>query len=536
MTASQTSVPRFKRKTNPIIIPFGHHARFTEQNYVFDSRKATNAHMLFAGPSGTGKSHQLNRVILSLAEQGATVHVLDVHGDLGQFEDIAPFRDRAVPDGLVQTIKFGEQSSAGLPPLDLITDPEEGGPRKRANSFISLLERQGMLGHKQKAALFRLLIGLYERHGFFADDPKTWALDYDSRGTKKKEFTPRPGMVPMPNLDWFSKSEAEKIRLKQDFGLQFNGTNSQNKFWEVPEGHPRLEEALAQWGEQATKRYPTLSDLRRALWDRYVMMKTGQSAPAIRALDRVMSLASKRARLRARKLTEFNKEELERIEGQLEKLQDESLDAFKEGMAKIDSGEELEELLLWDSPDSIKGLFDRIEALEQSGIFKGNLPENDATAPVKRYYIKPLSDPEQMLFVEVFCERIFMEAKARGEADGPDTFIVLDESVKFICEEKDHILNRIVKEARKFGLNLILGSQAFMHFSDDLLMSASVKLVLGCPEMYREPMRKKLGLDLIEIRGKKINPLSLIRPKDTAMISMTTSSQNYPMTDIKLAA
>ena len=142
---------RFKRHTRQLVLPFGTHSRFG-QPIVFDSRRAVNGHMLVAGPSGTGKSHQLNRMILNLAEQGAKqVFVIDIHGDLADFDDLKPFRNAPVPNNLVQSIKFGEQTRYGLPPLDLLNDPE-GGPRKRANAFINLMERQGALGPKQKTA------------------------------------------------------------------------------------------------------------------------------------------------------------------------------------------------------------------------------------------------------------------------------------------------------------------------------------------------------------------------------------------------
>lgn len=524
---------RTKRQTRQLVVPFGTHARFG-QSVVFDSRKAVNGHMLVAGPSGTGKSHQLNRMILNLAEQGAKqVFVIDIHGDLADFDDLKPFRNTPIPNNLVQSIKFGEQTRYGLPPLDLLNDPE-GGPRKRANAFINLMERQGALGPKQKTALFRLVIDLYKRHGFMIDDPRTWTLANDPSLVRVKTVVARPGMIALPGLDWFDKSEDEKTALKRDYGVRFNG---EAKCWEVQEGHALAAEAAKRWGSNAVKRFPTLADVRRHLWDRLVMMKTGQSAPAIRALDKVMSLASKRARMRSRKLNEAGEEDLDKLEAMLGKAQQESIEAFQEGMEKIDSGQELEELLLWDSADAVKGLFDRIEALDRSGIFKGEPPPFDLSVPIWHYNIKSLSDSEQMLFVDVLLERIFMEAKSRGEADGPDTFIFLDEGHKFVVDDGEHIINRLVKESRKFGVGLILSSQAFVHFSDDLLMSSGVKLVLGCPEMYREPMRRKLGLEMVDLKsGKRVNPLSLIRPKETAMISVTTAGENTPMADIKIIA
>lgn len=528
------AVSRVKRHVKQLVVNFGTHARFTNQTFAFDSAKAVNAHMLVAGPSGAGKSHQLNRVILSLAEQGAKqIFVIDIHGDLGDFSDLEPFRKTPVPRGLVHSINFGEQTRYGLPPLDLLDDPD-GGPRKRANAFINLLERQGALGPKQKTALFRLLIDLYKQHGFMMDDPRTWSLSYDPRPEKFKTATPRPGMISLPGLNWFDKSEAEKKALKEDYGVKFNGDS---KVWESPENHPLAVEAEERWGNKGGKRFPTLADVRRHLWDRLVMMKTGQSAPAIRAFSKVMALASSRARMRSRKLNASGADDIDKLEMMLGKARADALEAFEEGMEKVDSGQELEDLILWDSADSVKGLFDRIESLERSGIFKGEPPPFDDGVPIWRYNIKSLSDDEQQLFVDVLLENIFIAAKSRGEANGPDTFILLDEAHKFVVDEGDHIINRIVKESRKYGVGLILASQAFVHFSDDLLMSSGLKLVLGCPEMFREPMRRKLGLDMVELKsGKKVNPLSLIRPKDTAMISISTAGENAPMTDIKIIA
>jgi len=49
-------------------IPFGH--RLADGQPVFwDSKGAINGHMLIAGPSGTGKTYQLNAMLAALARQ-----------------------------------------------------------------------------------------------------------------------------------------------------------------------------------------------------------------------------------------------------------------------------------------------------------------------------------------------------------------------------------------------------------------------------------------------------------------------------------
>jgi hypothetical protein len=527
----QQAPAQVKRKTRQLIVPFGRHARFDKQ-YFFDSHAAINGHMLFAGPPGSGKTHQLNRVILGLAEQGAQVYVIDNHGDLGDFSDVAKLRPQPVPNNLVQTIEFGEHTRHGLPPLDLLPGV---GPRQRSNTFITLLEKQSVLGPKQKTALYRLLMDLYQQHGFMQDDPRTWTLEFDPRRRSTKVLVPRPGMIALPAINWFDRNAMEKETIKADYNVKFNG---EGKFWEIAADHPRAQEAQERWGASDTKRFPTLADVRRHLWDRLVMMKTGQTAASTRALDKVMRLAATRARLRTRKMNEALKDDLDKLDGQIAKAQEESLDAFKEGIEKIDSGQELEDLILWDSADSVKGLFDRIEALERSGIFKGEPPKFDSRFPVKRCDIRGQSDAEQALFVDVLLEHIFAQAKIRGYADGPDIFILVDEAHKFVEKSSEHIINRIVNEARKFGVGIILASQAFVHFSDDLMMSAGLKVVLGCPQELREAMRRKLGLDLVQLKtdGAKVNPLTLIRPKQTAMISISNAAESSSMTDIRIVA
>lgn len=522
---------RTKRVTPRIIIPFGAHARFGKP-VAFDSDSAVNAHMLVAGPSGTGKTHQLNRIIFALAEQGARVIVIDPHGDLGEPGDIERLRGRPFPGGLVQTVKFGEQTRYGLPPLDVVDDPE-GGPRRRANSFVSLMERQGALGARQRTALFRLLMDLYRRHGFHAEDPRTWSLDFDPRPPRKtrQPIEARPGKILLPGLDWFEFSDSERQNLKQLYSLTFN---SNSRCWECPQDHQLAREAFDKWGGDHKKRQPTLSDLKHLLWDRLVAMKMGQSAPAVRSLEKVMSLAQRRNRL-ANQRNKAEQQNLDDIEDKLAKAREESLEIYKNGLEQIDSGKELEELIIWDNSDAIKSLYDRIESLEACGIFKGDPAPFDAATPIWRYNIKSLTDEEQQLFVEVLLERVFADIKAKGEATGPDTFVLLDESVKFIVHDNDHVINRIINEARKYGLGIIMGSQAFMHFSDNQLISAAVKLVLGCPEMYREPMRRKLALDMVKLNnGSTVNPLALIKPKQTAMVSIATAGTSGSMQDIDI--
>ena len=281
------------------------------------------------------------------------------------------------------------------------------------------------------------------------------------------------------------------------------------------------------------KRYPTLRDLKESVWKRLVMMRMGQTETCTAALERVMNLAKRRAALRKR-LKTAEGEELDAIEAALAKARREASDAFAEGMERVDGGTELEELILWNNADGVHSLFDRLEALDMSGIFKGDPPAFSTRVPVHDYDIRPLDVGEQQLFVDCLLERLYVGAKRRGESDGPVEFVVIDEADVFTCDDPDHIVNRMVKETRKFGVGMVLAGQSFEHFSNDLLTSASVKLVLGCPEMFLEQTRRRLGLAMAEASGRKVNPLGTIRPRETAFAGVTSAGENGAIEAIRL--
>lgn len=365
---NEMSVPHRRRHVRAaphLRVPFGHRLD-DRMPVVWDSKQAINGHMLISGPSGTGKTFQLNRLIATLAQGGASrIHVLNVHGDLCD----------GMPEDLVHTVHFSEQSPYGLQPLELLDDPDLGGVRRRALAFIALMARQGALGQRQRPALFRLLVEGYRRFGFYADVPTTWGLDHDPRD--------QPG---------------------------------------------------------ASKRFPTLRDLKDSVWRRLVMMKMGQTQTATAALEKVVTLAKKRAQLRKR-LKTAEGEEHDKIETALAKARSEASEAFTEGLEQIDAGTELEEFILWNNAEGVQSLFDRLEGLDNSGILRGIPPALPRGVTVHDYNIKALDVAEQQLFVDCLLKHLYVSAKQRGESDGRVEFIVIDEADVFTCDDPDHIIN-----------------------------------------------------------------------------------------------
>ena len=191
----------------------------------------------------------------------------------------------------------------------------------------------------------------------------------------------------------------------------------------------------------AAKRFPTLRDLKDSVWRRLVMMKMGQTQTTTAALEKVVTLAKRRAHLRKR-LKTAEGEEHDKIEAALTKARSEASEAFAEGLEQIDIGTELEELILWNNADGVQSLFDGLEGLDNSGIFRGTPSVFPRGVTVHDYNIKALDVAEQQLFVDCLMERLYVGAKQRGESDGPVEFIIIDEADVFTCDDPDHIINK----------------------------------------------------------------------------------------------
>jgi len=137
---------------------------------VIDYSKVVNPHMVLVGPSGTGKTYNLRKIIGAIKNHSSLVrfYILDVHGDI------------AVNGA--STVKFSEITEYGLQPLKLSPDPDFGGVRKRIRSFIKMLNHTSRkLGPKQESVLYNLLEELYQARKFNPKDPRTWTEENGRR-------------------------------------------------------------------------------------------------------------------------------------------------------------------------------------------------------------------------------------------------------------------------------------------------------------------------------------------------------------------
>ncbi len=129
---------------------------------VLDTRALINGHMLFAGMSGMGKSHQIARLLAAASRQGVEADVFDPHEELD-----------GVPGSVA--VKFSEATRAGYNPLELSLDPHSGGVRRQISLLIDMINRTSRsLGPRQETALRNLLLDVYRARGIDADDSSTW--------------------------------------------------------------------------------------------------------------------------------------------------------------------------------------------------------------------------------------------------------------------------------------------------------------------------------------------------------------------------
>lgn len=341
--------------------------------------------------------------------------------------------DIDIGDDLTSTVSFSETADYGLNPLKISANKDFGGVRKKIRSFISMINRTTRaLGSKQESVMMHLLNDLYYDRGFFTDDWRSWDVNVDIRN-----FKPSP------------------------------------------------------------KRNPTIEDLRKYCNTKLKEIMIGTGSKSIQALEALNKRASQlEGSIKKKGRVRGNETETDKVDAKIDKLKATCKDLYSDYISQIETGRELDQIMKYDSAEVLKSVFEKISNLESTGIFKSSSPDFEAGKPIKRYNIKSLNKDEQKMFVDILLEDIYLAAKERGEQDGVNTFLVIDEAHIFVSPEDEHIINVISKEARKFGVGLILASQAFNHFTEDIIANSSTKIILGIDEMFQDVSAKKLKIDV----------------------------------------
>lgn len=144
---------------------------------VYDPVILTNPHVLITGVTGAGKTTVLSSMLTQLIHSSRyrfRVHILDVHNDIH------------VPDA--SSLEFTRKGDFGFNPLMVDPDPKGGGVISAIDRFLKILASTAnyRIGDKQEGVLRNLLVELFQRNGFFVDNPNSWRLDDGINRTRPK--------------------------------------------------------------------------------------------------------------------------------------------------------------------------------------------------------------------------------------------------------------------------------------------------------------------------------------------------------------
>lgn len=476
-------------------IHFGNSAAEAQRNRTvavdWDSVRTINPHALYLGDSGTGKSYTLKKTALHAVKSAPgklRVHIFDKHGDLGL-------------EG-ASSVMFSESTDFGFNPLEVNPDRDFGGVRKRIQSFVSAINRTShKLGPKQEAVLRNILGDLYLANGFKYDDPASWHL---------RDETPPAGLK--AGRIYLDVPFEEKDRAKA-VGAQYD---ADVKSWWCPEG--QHVDGLLRWGPKTFgRRHPTMLDAVRFAKKRLNAMFFGTNTNTMHFLEETNRLAKS---LQGKQLAASRKGEDmvdEKLERDIDNAKIKLIASFKGYVESVRTGRELEDIIKYDSSDVLKSVVDRLENLNAIGIFRSTPPPFSPRSPIWHYDIKALSDDEARLFVTFRLESIFANAIQRGQQSEVMEMVVIDEAHLYISDDADNILNKLIKEARKYGISVVLASQSPRHFSDDLLAGVAVRVILGVDKFYWPDLTRKLGIEE--------KALNFIVPKKRLIVQMKNAGE-----------
>ncbi|MBP7526928.1 MAG: DUF853 family protein [Syntrophorhabdaceae bacterium] len=123
-----------------------------------------NPHLCISGATGTGKTHMLREIVETFSRQGVTFTIIDKHGDID------------TPGVIEHRVGYGAQK--GINPLAINKDPDYGGPKAGAQSFLGLLRELSSIhkmGPVQENMLFNAIVELYRANRILQEDPASWS-------------------------------------------------------------------------------------------------------------------------------------------------------------------------------------------------------------------------------------------------------------------------------------------------------------------------------------------------------------------------
>ena len=441
--------------------------RRRDEPVEWDTARLINAHALILGTTGAGKTTMLRSLIRHLQPNRVRIHVFDVHGDL---------RIEGASEVLIS-----ERTPYGLNPLRVNPDPHFGGVRKCIQQFIATVNRASTtpLGVKQEAVIRNLLTDVYRQKGFRVDDPSTWSVD-ESRAQLVSDGSDNRIYLDVPLSE---KDQAKAL------GARWDGDR---RCWWI--AVDQYKGGITRWPPKTVGRtHLTLSDA--VLYARRLLQVSflGSDQHAVTELE----IFHKHAAAFQRRIVEAarrNEQGHDPDDAALSAAREKALASYARYVNAVRTGNELADLIKYDSTDVLKSVVDRLESLQATGIFKTTPPPFDPNASVWTYKLNALSKPEKQLFVFFKLQEIYDLSFMRGEQDDVVEVVALDEAGMFVDGDGAGILSTIAREGRKFGISVIAANQA-ADMPEDFLASLGTKLVLGLDEMYWRQAVSRMRMD-----------------------------------------
>jgi len=421
----------------------GHNLFIPSKTIYWDYRKEQNPHLMIIGKSGSGKTYFLREILkhFALNEKGRiNVFIIDFHGDLETEE--------------AQTIEYNKNNpdTPGIGVFEFDYTTKAGGIYNRVDELVRIFENSffPQMSPLRKALLQKLLLDVYIQKGFDPDDSSTW----------KKAASELPTLEDLNNF------------IKK----------------------------LVAW-KKAASELPTLEDLNNFIKKLVAILHDIKKNKGTEGV--YYSVAIEQLKTLLNKKNDYNEDELiKKAEEIFELYKKELLDketTIEEKLRIKDFSFYTKKNVL----NSLESIEIYIDAMVKSRIFSKNNPTLQKGKNVFRFNLKYLDDSLMLFIANLIIQRIFNKLRMRYEykknaAANVNTFIVIDES-KLILPNKEknndlHYINRIVSEARKFGLGVILASQRINHYSQEMLSNISTKVVLNTDESEQPIVKRKLGI------------------------------------------
>ncbi len=356
--------------------------------------------------------------------------------------------------------RYSQATGYGYNPLELSADPHTGGPARQTEYLLGLVKDVAQLGIRQEMVLRNLIMDTYQRAGIYPDNPTTWQRD--------------------------SITEAGRRQLLE----------------------------TRQWWNSIRQYYPTLEDLNDYGRRKLMMLTLGGDNPGISALEQLMRHYKRLNALQGRYAKASSDADLDKLGKQIAMGKENCISTYTAFIEAMQTGRELDDLLKYDSADTLASVLQRLELLNSAGIFRANPPPFGGS-PVRVHQVKSLTNEQQILFVKLRLRAIFERHKQAGATRSGTELrhvLFLDEAHKFFSKDNDDIINVIAREARKFGIGLWCASQNPNDFPESFLTNVGATIILGLHESHRQMAGNKLGISR--------ETLKYIRPKQAMAVQL----------------